>query len=383
MNKRDHLEDNIAKLLSTAEPELKLSEDRQSGIIDVLLKEDTRSPLRFSLNRAVKLAAAAVVLVAFTLAFVVFRETSSSAYAVEQTIKALQQVRTVHSICTDWEGKRFEMWGRINPETRKADYVCIDQTPHGLKISSTPAGSCKWDADGKVVELTNRIIVSNDSRPMHLFNDLIERRNSGDGRVRISEEVDPESGSKVIVIQVGTKLQDFRVTIDPETKLPIRYFYDRADNLQQITQSIEQINYNVELPAGMFDFKVPPDADKDREAFDAPENGMSAEGLTHSEASGIIVRKYFEAVMSGDWDTRGKLKPYDRSFGSNPPIEILDIGEPYPSRGCTGLIVPCKIKHQNNKITEYRLVVTYREIEGQPSCIIVAWWGYPIEIPQE
>ena len=44
------------------------------------------------------------------------------AYAIEQTIEAMRKISTAHCLGTTMDGKSFEMWMKINPETGKNDY---------------------------------------------------------------------------------------------------------------------------------------------------------------------------------------------------------------------------------------------------------------------
>lgn len=334
-------------------------------------------------NRITKLAAAAVIIVLVSLGVFLMNKSLPSAYALEQTFKALQSIATVHVIGTDWDGNRYEAWNKINPETGKAEWFCIDQTPHGDKVASTPKGSCVWDKDGNVVRLTNRIIATNDSRYAYIFEDLSSRMSnpSGDEKITIYREKDEISAKEVIVIWVVTKMKDYKVYIDPATKLPIRMHFVRADNMPQICKTVDHIFYNVELPQGMFDFEIPDEFIKDRSSLEDPNKGMSAEGLTQEEASALIAEKYWKAAIAGDWDTFRRLAPVDESwktgFRKNPPVELIEVKQPYPERGCSGLIVPCIVRFKDGKVEESKAVVNYREIHGKRSCIIVAWWGKP------
>ena len=336
---------------------------------------------RLMTRKITRYATAAGLIAAVFLGIVVLNKLTVPAYAIEQTIKALQKISTVHVIGTNWDGKRFETWNKINPETGKSEWICIDETPHGRKIASTPKGSCVWDANGNVVKLTNRIISTNDSRYAYLFEEMSNRMaNPRDGeKITIYNEKDQVSGNEVIVIWAITKMKDYKVYIDPATKLPVRMYFDRADNMQQICKSVEHFFYNVELPKGMFDFEIPREFVKDRSALDDPDKGMSAEGLTHEKASVLIAEKYWKAAIAGHWDTFRQLAPVDEAwktgFRKNPPIELIEIKQPYPERGCSGLIVPSVVRFNDGKVKESKAVVNYREINGRPSVIIVAWWG--------
>ncbi|HUW19582.1 MAG TPA: hypothetical protein VMW16_09790 [Sedimentisphaerales bacterium] len=329
-----------------------------------------------------KLAAAAVLILAVGVAITFLNRFVTPAYAIEQTIEALREVSTVHVIGTTWDGHRFEAWNKINPQTGKAEWVCIDETPHGHKIASTPKGSCVWDKDGNVVRLTNRIISTNDFRYSRVLEDLSNRaRNPRDGeQISIYREKDARTGKRLIVIWAVTKMQDYRVYIDPVTKLPVRIIYDRADNMKQICKTIDNISYNVELPQGMFDFEVPPEHVRDYSLLEDPNKGMPAEGMSHEEAGVKIVKEYWHALIDGNWNYVSQLRPVEdwkTDYRKDGPAELIEVRQPYPQRGCSGLIVPCVVRFTDGKVKEVELVVNYREINGQTSTIIVATWGWP------
>jgi len=390
MNKEDYLQENIERLIGKTKPELTIPEQKKEKILSRLIKEANKLSSRNSIGalkeriitrRIATLATTVALIVVIVLGVVVLNELVTPAYAIEQTIKALREISTVHVIGTNWDDKRFESWCKINPKTGKSEWVCIDETPHGLRIASTPKGSCVWDANGTVVKLTNRIISTNDSRYAYIFEDLSSRMASPheDEKITIYREKDQITDKEVIVIWVVTEMKEYRVYIDPFTKLPIRMHFDRADNMQQICKTIDKVFYNVELPQGMFDFEIPDEFVKDRSALEDQNMGMSAVGLTHEEASVMIAERYWKTAIAGDWETHRKLAPIDESwktgFRRNPPVELIEVGKPYPERGCSGLIVPCIVRFKDGKVEESKPVVNYREINGQPSCIIVAWWG--------
>ena len=252
MSERDCLEENINRLLQKHPHELRLSDDRKAAIMAALMRQRSPGPVpvvigavreKLIRRKLTTSAVAASIVLAVILGILLLNRSATRAYAVEQTVKALRRISTVHVIGTTWEGKRFQSWSKINPQTGKPEWVCIDETPHGYKISSTPKGSCVWDAEGNVVRRTNRIIASSDTRYVHLFEELsnrMERPREGD-QITISTKSDRKTGKDVIVITAVTESRDYTVYVDPATKLPLRMEFARADNMVQISRTVDQI----------------------------------------------------------------------------------------------------------------------------------------------
>ncbi len=387
MNKPDYLEKNIKRLLEKTEPQMKLPQAQRDEILSKLLAKSSAAG-KMGLHRILiprnlaKLATAAVIIIAIFFSIVVFDMAVTPAYALEQTIKALQKVTTVHVIGTNWDGNRFETWNKINPETGKTEWICIDETPHGYKIASTPKGSCVWDKDGNVVRYSNHAIASNDFRYEFVFEDLSNRMKnpSDDEKISIYREKDSVTGKDVIVIWAVTKLKDYKVYVDLTTKLPIRTYFDRADNMQQICKSIDQIFYNVELPEGMFDFEVPQKWHRDWSLRDDPSKGMAIGELTHEQGAIKTAKEYWQAVIENNWAHADQLRPiadWKTDYHKDRPMELIEIKQPYPQRGCSGLITPCIVRFADGKTQRIELVVNYRQINGQASTVIVATWGWP------
>jgi len=325
---------------------------------------------------------AAVVLLATVLGIFFGERLLPRAYAVEQTLAALEALTTVHVVGTDWDGNRFEAWNRIDPATGKTLWCCIDQRPHGYRIASRPDGSCVWDKDGQVVRYSNQPIVSNDFRYTHVFTQIAEKMAELNDHERISihREEDPLARRTLIVIHVITELQDYRIYVDPSSKLPTCVYFDRADNMQQIARSIDEINYDCVLPEGMFDFVVPEKWNRDWSALDDPVNGLAIGELTHEQGAIKTAQAYWQAVIQGNWDLADCLRPvadWKTDYHRDRPVELVNISPPRPERGCTGLVTPCVVRFADGKTQKIELVINYRNIAGQASCIIVATWGWP------
>jgi len=333
-------------------------------------------------SKITKLAAVAMIIIFFGIGTVLLDRSASSAFAIEQTIQALQDVTTVHVIGTDWYGNRYQAWNKINPESGKSEWVCIDQTPHGYKIASIPKGSCVWDENGNVVRYSNKRIVSNDFRYSQVFEQIAEKMielNDGE-QITIKTEKDAVSDKLFILIHVVTNIQDYRIFVDPESKLPVRLYFDRADNMKQTARTVDEIHYNEPLPEGMFDFEVPAKWYRDWSSLDDPTKGLTIGDLTHEQGAIKMAREYWQAVIQYNWDYANQLRPvvdWKTDYHRDRPIELIDIGQPRPERGCSGLVTPCIVRFVDGKTQKIELVINYRKIAGQASCIIVATWGWP------
>lgn len=329
-----------------------------------------------------RLAIAAAIVLAVILGIVLFDGPNGSAYAIEQTMAVLKSITTIHVVGTDWDGNRYEAWNKVDPVTGGVVWCSIDQTPSGYKIASRPDGSCVWDEDGNVVRYSNQVIASNDFRYTRVFEQIAEKmgRLSEDDRITIQAERDPANGRSLIVIHVVTQIQDYRIYVDAESKLPVRLVFDRADNMQQIAMSVDEIHYNVPLPEGMFDFEVSREWYRDWSRLDDPAKGLAIGALTPEQGAVRTAKAYWQAVIDNNWVYADQLRPvadWKSDYHKDRPAELIDVGAPRRQRGCTGLVTPCVVRFRNGRLVTVELVINYREIAGRRSCIIVATWGWP------
>ncbi len=329
-----------------------------------------------------RLAVAATVLLSAALGIVLFNRSNGAAYAVEQTVGALKAITTIHAIGTDWDGNRYEAWNKVDPATGEVVWCCLDEAPSGYKIASRPDGSCVWDKDGKVVRYSNQRIVSDDFRYTQIFEQIAEQmgRLSDDERITVETQKDSASGKPIIVIHVVTRMEDYRIYVDPETKLPVRIRFDRADDMRRDVRTADEIHYDVPLPEGLFDFEVPRQWYRDWSLLDDPAKGLVIGERTHAEGAILTAREYWQAVVDNNWVYADQLRPvadWKTNYHRDRPDALIDVGTPRPERGCTGLVTPCVVRFQDGRLMRIELVIRYRRINDQASCIIVATWGWP------
>ena len=82
----------------------------------------------------------------------------------------------------------------------------------------------------------------------------------------------------------------------------------------QIGQSLDEIQYDLPLPEGIFEFEIPEgteviDQTQLWETLNNPDYGMSAEGMTDQQARVELARRFWDAVLAEDWDAAHHLHP--------------------------------------------------------------------------
>ena len=347
------------------------------------ISKPIRSMIIIMKNPVTKFAAAVVMIAIVGLGVILLDKIVSPTYAIQQTINSLQKVTTVHVIGTNWDGNHFEAWNKIDPLSGEVIWCCIDETPYGYKIASRTDGSCVRDQDGNVVRYSNTIIASNDFRYSRVFEQITEKmvELNDNEKITIQIEKDKFNNSSIIKIHVVTNLQDYTIYVDPDNKLPVRLYFDRADNMKQIAKEINEIHYNEPLPEGMFDFKVPAEWYRDWSLLDDPAKGVATGDLTHEQGAIKTAREYWQAIIKNNWDYADQLCPvadWKTDYHKDRPVDLIDIGQPRQERGCSGFVTPCIVRFAEGKIQKIELVINHRQIAGINSCIIVATWGWPV-----
>ncbi len=343
-------------------------------------------------KRITKFAAAAVIMIAIGISFTLMEKTTTPAYAFEQTIEAMRSKRTVHMFCRDWSGNENEMWMTLNTQSGLPDYVYLDYPSKDLKAISTPEISYQYSRKSNIVHISNKQIINFDLRLEKIFEDFIDlSADDQNAKFNVHSEIDSDTGKELIIISAESKDYETEVVIDAETKLPLEIHLSNNASTGSFIKDIDQIYFYEELPAGIFDFKIPEGAtvvnDGDLEMIENdPQYGISTEGLTQDQAALQIVEEYFLALIDFDFDAMSALHPVlnlagreilEDTFKDQPRlVEIVEFGQPYEERQCTaGLTVPTILKFEDGIVKEHKMIVKFRQIDGQGSCVIIGKCG--------
>ena len=339
-----------------------------------------------------KLSTAAVIIVAVVLTIVFMEKTVTPAYSVEQTLEAMQDLRTMYMVCKDWSGDEFEMWIELNPDTEIPEY-CRSYWPDSKVLNiSRPDTSYQYSERANQVQINSGKLYSIDIAPSRMFKQFLLASQQNPDSVVISYEYDRQSDKNlIVVITRGYKGdgQSYKIYIDPDTKLPVRVQGLENNILGVVIRDIEQIEFNVDLPEGIFDFEIPPGAkiinhDHNNKLLNDPQNGISTEGMTEQQAAEKIATMYWNALIEMDKTTARKVAPVSphMTYGSS-LAKLVEVGSLYIQPGCgIGKLIPCRLRCKDGSLKEWKLIIKARNIDGHSSCVIAGFYASPVVIEQ-
>lgn len=348
-------------------------------------------------NPMTKLATAAAVILIAVLGITFLDKSATPAYAVEQTIDALRHITSVHIVGRGWDNELVNLWMKINPETGKADYSYLkcpfiyDGRTFEFVVISTPEISYQYNKTENVVKVFERQLIETGFEFDRIFESIAENLDE-DQRMEVYPGKDPQTGSDVLVLLIQGGDQLTKLTIDPETKLPLSLetFGPQKTDLKRT----EKITYNEPIPQGLFEFQIPDDAEvinlSDIEAMlDNPYAGIPVDNLTEKEASVLVAEEYWLALINEDWPRVEKLRPirsaqeWSEMKRNNPPVELLEVGQAYWQKGCGEPVTPCIVRYADGKILEIKTYPRFREIDGEKTCVIGGIYGQSRQIESD
>jgi len=338
-------------------------------------------------NPITKLSTAAVIVVCISLTIVFMGKIVAPAYSVEQTLRAMQDLRTMYMVCKDWSGNEFEMWIELNPDTGIPEY-CRSYWPKSKILNiSRPDTSYQYSERANQVHINSGKLYQMNFAPARVFERLLQTSQEDPDSVVIFHEHDQQSKKSLIVIITRGDVQSYKIYIDPDTKLPVRVQGLEDNTLGTVIRDVEKINFNVDLPEGIFDFEIPQgasiiDLDQNLKLWNDPRNGISTEGMTEQQAAETIATMYWSALIEMDRTTARRVAPASpQMVDSSLLAELAEVGRLYIQPGCgIGKLIPCRIRYKDGRLKEWKLIIRTRNIDGHPSCVIAGCYASPVVI---
>lgn len=338
-------------------------------------------------NPITKIAAA--VMIVLTVLWLTFPEsTLPQAYAIEQTIRAMDAIQSVHFKMELFKQGSVECWMMFDENHVKPTHVCLFSPESPIRKIDSPEGCFGYNT------ATNRYRENlRDERKMDWYPDF---RNffknalgeaQDDESMTISEQYDESLNLDVIVIDIQDADRHCEYLIDPESKLPIRFSTFEIANFMKFyrqtiaVRNISFIEYNQPAPAGLFD--IPDDAElviNEHDLYVYPDAGIAIGSLTHEQACEKIVQEVTKAMNDRDWERVSKLMfpfgPPPKEMEaripadpSQPLVEILEMGRSYKQGDYW--YIPVKSRETGGKLKNEQVPVKFYEFDGIQYCMIM------------
>ncbi|MBN1973257.1 MAG: hypothetical protein JW787_06435 [Sedimentisphaerales bacterium] len=349
-------------------------------------------------NRITKYGSAAAVLL--VVLYVLTGNSGRTVWAMEQAIEAVKDYKAVYMEGTSREGA-FECWGRTDDTGEQSkDFI--------VKISN---GIVAWVKDGSsfaYVPSENKVYYEKavtTGFSQWLGSELLEMLGSIKN-TKVMYGKDPDTGRERVTIMSSfidvTGPKSFIIEFDYETKLAVSLKqWDNMDRSGQPAFHAAKIVFYKEITDSLFAVNIPGNPtyiekpltipDENIGLLSNPEYGISIKGLSEQQACKKILTDMYQAVIAGDIAAIKKLSPvteilddeFIRSFiiktgKKDQIVELVSIGE-IIKKGHSKLgsiaAVPVVYKRKDGVKMEDKMIVQFRNLGGELSCVIHGPYG--------
>jgi hypothetical protein len=375
------------KAATPSEPDLSLWQ-----LLRLLMKNKS---IRYTLGTAVGLA---------LLAGILLNHFTSSAWAMEQTVAALQKYKALHIMGYTASGGgagSLEVWARANASGTHSG-ACLAKMGsvtvwvEGNKTYAyEPALNKVWVEPGITAGLNPWFGPK--------FMTTLARMHD----YQAHAGTDAATGQKRVLVtgSLPTVLgpQSFLIEFDAQTKLPISMKGWRNLNRHGTPEFVfDKIVYFEDLPDSTFHFTPPPGVpfvDKpltipevNLEILSDPKNGIAADGLAREEACRKLLGQFWAACIKEDMPRVHQLCPLTAAWpdgllrdlgGEDEIVELLSIGgieRSGQSRLGPLALVPSRLRCKDGKVREIGMVVQFRETARGVSCVVHGPNGNSIDV---
>lgn len=397
-------EESIRELVSSLHDETSAEADRRilmelSAVMDRKRNARRGIPLtrwrnrlgRILENRLFRFASATVVALAVVLPFLLLHSSTTRAYALEDTLKAIDRIRTVHMAGEFYQGK-FECWMQFedNPDEPAYLWLVSPRIPNLQRIC-TPEESFTFNPRTKALFQCRR-----DERKQpwiihfgSFFKESLAAAKTEKG-VSIGKETDAQTSRELITVDLRSKTRDQKFFVDPATKLPVRFVTLRDDTPQVTTRrglairNIDWIRYNEPVPQGLFDVSAGATVvSEEPDVFATPENGLDAVGLSREDACRALLKRMGQAMIDGDIAKLRQCAPFfwvvkDETFAQarataektgRIPVELTVQGNAYHEGD--HWFLPCAIHNRNGSVEHSTAMIKFYRFGDQERCMVI------------
>ncbi len=297
-------------------------------------------------NFIMKLTTAAVIFLAVILSVIFLDWRVTPAWAIEQTIEVLNNMRMVHFSgyvsYPDQPKQAFEIWAMPNSSDHSIsgnfrlvegdNHIAIANEKKNLTYVYTKLH------EGNILYITEGLNrVCNPFPSGDLFRQF---KQIGENWKEIYVKNEKTGRESVIVTLIGPAVNTARywkLEFDVETKIPVRAGVWFNENYKGDPHfSYTSFEYSDEESEKLFQFEIPQDTQivdcrKLRNLLDEnPNYGILIEDMNTSDACKKVVQEYWQAVIDNNWERIQKLRPLvsENSLEKlNEPVELLEISD--------------------------------------------------------
>lgn len=352
------------------------------------------------MKNSIKFTAAAVILIAVTLSLTFFDKTVAPAWAIEDTIKALENIHSIKiagpafDIHLDELGELLEgdfvIWAKPDEKWNRSKELRFEISNRVAVVDSTET-TYFYNPD------QNRVIIKNFNN-LHLspwldnnfFQTLKIFAENWD--VSYGNDAETNRDSIFVTCTYSDEGKSWWFQFDAETKFPVRFKLWSNTNFEGKPDFYaEKIEYNLTLPDELFEFVAPEGAEvvklhqKFPEYLDDPTCGITIEGGSDGQACSIIVKDYLQALIDGDWEYLAQIRPILDAEGwqqrytknnDNWATQVIQIKPPVLEEGCTiGPVVHTKVRYSNGYTRNLNYVIAVRSFDGIKSYVIAGTYN--------
>jgi hypothetical protein len=390
-------------------PNLQHREEIEKDLLQALSqKQSPRSEKMWRIimkSQTTKFAAAAIIILAVALMVFVLDRTTTPAWAIEQTIEAVKNFRAVH-VVGSFAGGTAEIWMRANEAGTKSCDV-IAKLNHGAIAWVKDGSTYYYEPSQNTVYFENAITIG---LSQWLGPELLEMLSKADG-AEVMRGNDPATGREratlVCSLLDNNGPQSWIIEFDVETKLPVSFKSWRNMDMSGVPEfHAFNITYYKKMADRLFEVHIPGNPtyvekpltipDENIGILSNPDKGISAEGLTQQQACEKILRENYMAIIEGDIDKIKKLCPLSENWGDellravilrtdkeDRLVEIVNIGQ-ICKTGHSKLgpivAVPVVLKRKDGVKVEEKMIIQFRQLGGQSSCVVHGLYGISREI---
>jgi hypothetical protein len=327
-----------------------------------------------------QVACAAAVLMILGVLTVLLHRSAGPAYALEQTIAAVQDIRYFHfRFQGGSEEYDKEAWIEYDPEGSLRNVRVNLRTGDAKQAMVWSQGITqylRWHTNDLSIfddqEYTDKVLLFvRRYDPRQAIGYLQQRAQEGGIQVQIGQPVD---GTAPITVTVNYDPNTFLIdkptprmrelfSIDPASRLIRRVQVEKlVEGHYASAGTYEYMDYNQPFAPRLFDLKREAPADASYSDTTGIAMGIEQGSLTDAEIAVQVVREFLDAWAAKDYERASQIHGYmvtgeaqslrDTLLQRKSILRVLSIDSPIaPERPLTGLLVPCTVEYEENGTT--------------------------------